>query len=76
MVWGEVIRLLEDPTLLEAELTRRLEEAKEADAAQQRWQHLMREHALVEKSMERLLTAYQGNLLTLDELRKRTEPLR
>jgi site-specific DNA recombinase len=76
VVWDEVIRLLEDPTLLQAELTRRLEAAKEADPAQQRQQHLMREQARVDRSMERLLTAYQENLLTLDELRKRMGPLR
>jgi site-specific DNA recombinase len=76
VVWDEVIRLLEDPTLLQAEITRRLEAAKQADPAQQRQQHLMREQARLDKSMERLLTAYQESLLSLDELRKRIEPLR
>ena len=76
VVWGEVIRLLEDPALLQAEITRRLEAAKNADPAQQRQQHLTREQARLEKSMERLLTAYQESLLSLDGLRKRIEPLR
>jgi site-specific DNA recombinase len=76
LVWNEVIRLLEDPTLLQAEITRRLEAAKQSDPAQQRQQHLMREQARLDKSMERLLTAYQESLLSLDELRKRIEPLR
>jgi len=76
VVWAEVIRLLEDPNLLEAEITRRLEAAKQADPAQQRQQHLLREQARLGKSMERLLTAYQESLLSLDELRKRIEPLR
>jgi len=76
VVWGEVIRLLEDPALLQAEITRRLEAAKQADPAQQRQQHLLREQARLGKSVERLLTAYQESLLSLDDLRKRIEPLR
>ena len=76
VVWGEVVRLLEDPHLLQAEIEQRLQAAKQADPAQQRQQHLMREQARLEKSIERLLTAYQENLLSLDELRKRIEPLR
>jgi site-specific DNA recombinase len=76
IVWDEVIRLLADPALLQAEIARRLEAAKQADPAQQRQQHLTREQARLEKSMERLLTAYQESLLSLDELRKRIEPLR
>lgn len=76
VVWDEVIRLLEDPTLLQAEITRRLEAAKKADPEQQRQQHLLREQTRLDKSMERLLTAYQESLLSLDELRKRIEPLR
>lgn len=76
VVWDEVIRLLEDPTLLEAEITRRLEAARQADPAQQRQQHLQREQTRLDKSTERLLTAYQESLLSLDELRKRIEPLR
>jgi site-specific DNA recombinase len=76
VVWDEVIRLLEDPALLQGEIIRRLAAAKQADPAQQRQQHLTREQARLDKSMERLLTAYQESLLSLDELRKRIEPLR
>ena len=76
LVWEEVVSLLEDPSLLQAELTRRLEAAKKADPARQRQQHLQREQSKLEKSVERLLTAYQESLLSLDELRKRIEPLR
>ena len=76
VVWNEVIRLLEEPALLQAEITRRVEAAQQADPAQQRQQHLMLEQARLDKSTERLLTAYQESLLSLDELRKRIEPLR
>ncbi len=76
LVWEEVINLLEDPSLLQAEITRRVEAAKKADPARQRQQHLQREQSRLEKSVERLLTAYQESLLSLDELRKRIDPLR
>ena len=76
VVWKEVIRLLEEPTLLQAEITRRMEAAQQADPAQQRQQHLLCEQARLETRVERLLTAYQESLLTLDELRSRIEPLR
>ena len=76
VVWNEVVRLLEDPALLQAEITHRLEAAKRADPTQQRQQHLLREQARFAQSIERLLTAYQDSLLSLDELRKRIEPLR
>ena len=76
VVWKEVIRLLEEPTILQAEITRRMEAAQQADPAQQRQQHLLCEQARLESRVERLLTAYQESLLTLDELRSRIEPLR
>lgn len=76
VVREEVIRLLEDPALLQAEITRRLEAAKQADPTQRRQQHLLREQARLAQSIERLLTAYQDSLLSLDELRRRIEPLR
>jgi len=66
-----VIRLLEDPALLQDEITRRLEAAKQADPAQQRQQHLVREQGRLDKNIERLLNAYQESLLSLEELRKR-----
>jgi site-specific DNA recombinase len=76
VVWDEVIRLLEDPALLQDEITQRLEAAKQADPVQQRQQHLVREQGRLDKSIERLLNAYQESLLSLEELRKRIEPLR
>ena len=76
LVWEEVVNLLEDPSLLQAEITRRVEAAKKADPTQKRQQHLQREQSRIEQSVERLLTAYQESLLSLDELRKRVDPLR
>src|SRR5215510_14179895 len=74
-VWSEVIRLLEDPELIQTEIDRRREAAQKADPLRKREEELRREQARVEKSSERLVTAYQEGLLTLSQLRQRMPPL-
>jgi len=76
IVWAEVLRLLEDPALIQTELDRRLEVARQTHPAQRRQETLHRDLARVQKSMERLLTAYQEDLLSLAELRRRMPALR
>ena len=76
LVWSEIVRLLEDPRLIQAELDRRLAAARTADPTQQREKALQRDLTRVRKSMDRLLTAYQEDLLSLDELRRRMPELR
>jgi site-specific DNA recombinase len=76
IVWTELVRLLEDPSLIQAELSRRLEAARNANPAKRRQEALTRELAQAHKRMERLLTAYQEELLSLDELRRRMPELR
>ena len=60
VVWTEVIRLLEEPALIQQELDRRLAAAQAADPAKTRTQAVERDLTRVGKSMERLLTAYTG----------------
>ena len=76
LVWDEILRLLEDPALIQDELSRRLEAARDSSPTQRRLEILNRDLIRVRKSMERLLTAYQEELLSLDELRVRMPPLR
>ena len=76
VVWTEVVRLLEDPGLIQSELDRRLTAARTADPARQREKLLCRELTRTRKTMDRLLTAYQEELLSLDELRRRMPELR
>ena len=76
LVWAEVLRLLDDPTLVQAELDRRLDAARHADPGRQRGEDLAREQTRLAHSVERLLTAYQQDLVTLDELRDRMPVLR
>jgi len=75
-VWTEVARLLEDPALIQAELTRRLEAARTSHPAKQHQDRITRELLQAQRRVERLLTAYQEDLLSLDELRRRMPELR
>lgn len=75
-VWTEVMRLLEDPTLIQQELDRRLAVARAADPTMQRERTVQRDLVRVGKSIERMLTAYQEDLLSLEQLRERMPPLR
>ena len=74
-MWSELIRLLADPELIQTEIDRRREVAQKADPLRKREEELRREQARVEKSSERLVTAYQEGLLTLPQLRQRMPPL-
>ncbi|HZL52443.1 MAG TPA: recombinase family protein [Terracidiphilus sp.] len=76
IVWTEVMRLLEDPSLIQQELDRRLAAARSSDPAKKREQSLQRELAHVGKGIERLLSAYQEALMSIEELRERMPALR
>ena len=76
IVWAEVIPLLEEPTLLQQELDRRLAAARSSDPTKKREQSLQRELTHVGKGMERLLNAYQEELLSIEQLRERMPVLR
>ena len=62
--------------LIQSELNRRLEAARYTDPTKRREDALRRDLARLQKSIERLLTAYQEDLLSLDELRHRMPELR
>jgi site-specific DNA recombinase len=76
IVWSEVVRLLEDPVLIQQELDRRLAAARTSDPTRKREQSLQRELSHLDKGIERLLTAYQEELLSLEQLRERMPMLR
>jgi site-specific DNA recombinase len=74
-VWTEILRLLEDPELIQTEIDRRREAARNADPLRKREEDLRREQVRVEKTSERLVTAYQEGLVTLSQLRQRMPAL-
>ena len=63
MVWWELVRLLEEPALIQAE--------RETDLQRRRQVDLRSERERLERAGARLVTAYQEELITLDELRSR-----
>ena len=70
-----MIRLLEDPTLIGAKIDQRLKVARASDPNQQRDTELRHRLIRVRKSIDRLVNAYQEELITIDELRDRTPEL-
>jgi site-specific DNA recombinase len=74
-VWDQIVCLLEDGTLLQAEIDRRQEAARNTDPRRQRNEALRNEQARLGKNVERLVTAYQEGLLNLEQLRQRLPEL-
>ena len=75
IVWEQVIRLLEDGTLIQSEIDRRREVAQNTDPRRQRGQGLRREQARLENHIERLVSPYQEGLVTFAQLRQRMPDL-
>jgi site-specific DNA recombinase len=76
VIWHQVIELLEDPELIRQEIQRRLEEIHNSNPIKKRKEVLNREINRQQKSLERLLDAYQEGLLEIEELRRRLPNLR
>ena len=76
LVWSEILKLLEDPRLIQTEIERRLTAARDSSPNKRREESLQRDLTRARKSMERLVTAYQETLLSLEELRTRMPELR
>jgi len=62
-VWNEVIRLLEDPALIQGEIDRRRDVARNTAPFRKRQEELRREQVRIEKNSERLVIAYQEGLV-------------
>jgi site-specific DNA recombinase len=76
LVWRNVVTLLADPALVRLELERRLARMRDADPVHARRGRLNQEIATVDAAINRLVGAYQEELVTLEELRERVPGLR
>jgi site-specific DNA recombinase len=74
-VWDQIIHLLEDDTLMQAEIDRRKEAVRNTDPRRQRQEVLCREQVRLGNNVERLVTAYQEGLISLSQLRERMPEL-
>jgi len=76
IVWEQVSSLLADPALIESELERRLAELRQSDPTKAQRHQLQLELTRAEAAANRLIAAYQEDLVALDELRARMPQLR
>ena len=76
IVWNQVIHLLENPELIHTEIQRRIKEIQDSSPTKRRKEAINKEITRVRKSIEKLLDAYQEDLLRLEELRRRLPALR
>ena len=74
-VWDQIIGLLDNGTLIQAEIDRRKEAARNSDPRRQRSETLRREQARLGNNVARLITAYQEGLVSLVQLRQRMPEL-
>jgi hypothetical protein len=76
LIWQEVLRLLNEPELVRAEIERRIQENLSSDPVQQRKLRLERESKRIASQLDKLLDAYQEDLIGLTDLRTRVPELR
>ena len=76
LVWEQVVRLLNEPELVRAEIERRIQENLSSDPVQQRKIRLERELKRIASQLDKLLDAYQEELIGLADLRNRVPELR
>jgi len=76
LVWDHITGLLADPTLIRAEIDRRLDQLRTADPTTAQQQRLQQAVTKATAAITRLIKAYQEELISLDELRERMPELR
>ena len=76
LVWAQVLALLENPELIQAEIERRLQTLRAEHPASHRRDGLQRDLTRAQNALRRLIDGYQEQLITLEELRARTPELR
>jgi site-specific DNA recombinase len=76
LIWQHVIDLLENPELINTEIQRRIAESKKENQSQKQQKVYESEIKKITRAIDKLLDAYQEDLLTIDELRNRTKDLR
>ena len=76
LVWAQVLALLENPELIQAEIDRRLRTLRAEHPASHRRDGLERDLTRAQNALRRLIDGYQEQLITLEELRARTPELR
>ena len=76
IIWEQVVQLLGTPELVLSEIHRRIKEIQDSSPTKRRKETICKGIIRVRNSIQKLLDAYQEDLLQLDELRSRMPELR
>ncbi len=76
LVWEQVWQLVKQPELVRDEIERRLQEYRQSSPVEQRKQKVAQELTRIQQQTDKLLDAYQEQLLDLSELRRRAPQLK
>ena len=75
LVYNEVINLLQNPSLIQQELSRRAKEASNGEDIERQVILYKKELAKISEERDRLLDAYQSDVVDIKELKKRNQNL-
>ena len=75
VVWQEIVKLLEDPGLIQRELEKRIEATKNGSPVIRQKTVIEKQRTKLTQSMDKLLDAYQEGLISISQLRKRMPEL-
>lgn len=75
VVWEQIVVLLRDPTLIQREIEKRVEETRKTSPLLVQKAAIVKQKAKLSQSMDKLLDAYQEGLIPLAQLRKRMPEL-
>lgn len=76
VVWEHIIKLLEDPKIIAMEIKKRAEQYVGTSPLNSRKENLLKQKVKIQKSIDKLLDAYQEDLISLSELRERMPQLK
>lgn len=75
IVWEQIAELLDDPTLIQREIEKRVSETKQASPVIRQKEALLKQRTKLSQSVDKLLDAYQESLITIGQLRSRMPEL-
>jgi site-specific DNA recombinase len=75
LVWQNILELLKDPKLIQAEIDKRIEQARTSHPAANQKELLEKQKVNLLQAIDKLLDAYQEGLVEIAELRKRMPEL-
>ena len=75
IVWQQIQELLKDPTLIQREVEKRVDQTRNASPVLKQKEAILKQRSKLSQSMDKLLDAYQEGLITIAQLRIRMPEL-